>query len=154
MNERTQLKLDVFMKIAITVAELSTCKRRKVGCVLLSEDWRVLSTGYNGTPSKSPHCGDECTDPEGKYISGSICNAVHAETNALAYCHNQQLTHTAIVTSAPCSSCIKSLAATSCKNIYYLNTNKDTDFSSKYWDDMGIGKFEQLIITTTNSYVY
>lgn len=36
-----------FMKIAVTVAERSTCDRAHVGAVLV-KDKRILTTGFNG----------------------------------------------------------------------------------------------------------
>jgi len=46
-----------FIEIAEKFAEHSTCVKRKVGAVLV-KDLRILSTGYNGTPSGLPNCGD------------------------------------------------------------------------------------------------
>jgi dCMP deaminase len=48
---------EYFLKIADTVAERSTCLRRKVGAILVS-DRRILSTGYNGAPKNLAHCSD------------------------------------------------------------------------------------------------
>ena len=39
---------DYFMEIAEVVKERSTCRSRKVGCVLV-KDHQILSTGYNGS---------------------------------------------------------------------------------------------------------
>lgn len=38
------------MKTAVLVSELSYCKRRQVGAILVKDD-RIISIGYNGTPS-------------------------------------------------------------------------------------------------------
>lgn len=46
-----------FIEIAEEFAEHSTCVKRKVGAVLV-KDLRILSTGYNGTPSGFCNCKD------------------------------------------------------------------------------------------------
>ena len=58
----------VLMDSAFLWANLSTCNRRQVGCVI-AKDSRILSTGYNGTISGTPNdCEDvieskrECSD--------------------------------------------------------------------------------------------
>ena len=40
---------EYFMQICRVVATRSTCLRRQVGAILVSER-RILSTGYNGAP--------------------------------------------------------------------------------------------------------
>ena len=40
-----------FMEIAELVAKRSTCLRRSVGAVIV-KDKQILSTGYNGAPSR------------------------------------------------------------------------------------------------------
>ena len=39
-----------YMKIAYTFAELSYAVRLKVGCIIVKDN-RIISIGYNGTPS-------------------------------------------------------------------------------------------------------
>lgn len=46
---RTDLKNLVYMQIAKTLSQLSTCNRLKVGAVLLGYDGSVVGTGYNGS---------------------------------------------------------------------------------------------------------
>jgi len=49
---------DVLMDSAFLWADLSTCNRRKVGCVI-AKDSRILATGYNGTISGMDNCCEE-----------------------------------------------------------------------------------------------
>jgi len=42
-----------FMGIAMAVRERADCKGQKVGAAIVIED-RIVSTGYNGTPTKMP----------------------------------------------------------------------------------------------------
>jgi dCMP deaminase len=46
-----------FLKIAKIVAENSTCARVNVGAVI-TKNKRIISTGWNGSSSKSLHCCD------------------------------------------------------------------------------------------------
>jgi len=48
---------EYFMRIAHEVATRSTCPRLAVGAVVV-RDKRILTTGYNGSPSGMPHCED------------------------------------------------------------------------------------------------
>lgn len=45
------------MRLAkLTAEDNNPCYARQVGCVIATPDGRVLSLGYNGPPTKSPHC--------------------------------------------------------------------------------------------------
>ena len=46
---------DYFMLMAHLVALRSTCNRARVGAVVV-KDFRVVTTGYNGSPRGLPHC--------------------------------------------------------------------------------------------------
>ena len=109
----TSSRLEVdeyFLKIAILVAERSTCVRRKVGCVLVDSKKHIVATGYNGVPSGFDHCIDfpcrGATAPTGESLDE--CMAVHAEVNAcLQLTSDDSLT--AYLTVTPCMSCAKML---------------------------------------------
>lgn len=51
-------KDDYFMRMALLVAERATCRRRRVGCVLINARGHVLATGYNGREAGAPHCNE------------------------------------------------------------------------------------------------
>lgn len=48
---------EYFLKIARLISLRSTCLRRKVGALIV-KDRRILTTGYNGTPSGIRHCSE------------------------------------------------------------------------------------------------
>ena len=112
-------KDEYFLEIATVVAKRSTCIRRSVGCVLVSEEGTILSTGYNGTPRLAPHCTDApCAGAS--YDSGmglDHCASIHAEQNALAQCADPTRIHAAYMTTSPCMSCMKLLLASTCQII-------------------------------------
>jgi len=96
-----------FMKIAAAVSERSTCDRAYVGCVLVLEK-RILTTGFNGSPSGQPHC-----DEAGHLmVDGHCVRTIHAETNAIiqAALHGVSTKGaTCYVTHFPCINCTKVL---------------------------------------------
>ena len=40
---------EYFMNLAITVSQRGTCDRAYVGCVIVNNDHRIVTTGYNGS---------------------------------------------------------------------------------------------------------
>ena len=77
-----------FMGIALAVRARANCTGRRVGAIIVRER-RILSTGYNGTPSAMLNCDEggcqRCANPQ-SYASGEgydLCICVHAEQNAL-----------------------------------------------------------------------
>ena len=106
---------DYFLRIAELVAERSTCRRRKVGAVLV-RDKRILSTGYNGAPHGLPHCDEVgCLRAKLKIKSGvriEICRGIHAEQNAIVQAATFGINVAGAVlycTHQPCITCTKIL---------------------------------------------
>lgn len=115
-------KDEYFSQLALLVARRSTCARRSVGCVLVSHRGHILGTGYNGVPRGHTHCTDvRC--PGASLPSGTgldVCEAIHAEQNALLQCKDVEQIDTAYVTAMPCMTCTKLLLNTSCRRIVYV----------------------------------
>lgn len=107
-----------FMEIAEKVADRSTCDRAFVGCVLVNDDNRIVSTGYNGSVSGNPHC-----DEVGHTMRDGHCIAtIHAEMNALLYCAREGISVKgckAYVTHFPCLNCTKALIQAGIREIFY-----------------------------------
>lgn len=106
----------VWADVAWAVSRRSACYRVSVGAVLVSENNRVISTGYNGPASGLPvdtslgcqaWCGRAQSDitPDTPY--GFSCPSIHAEANALLYRHWGVKNMTLYVTHAPCADCAK-----------------------------------------------
>lgn len=131
----TRPSVDVlYMSMAKIMAERSTCPRRKVGCILVDDKQRILSTGYNGVARGHPHCTDEPC-PGANLPSGTgldKCEAIHAEQNAILLLSDPWAVHTAYVTTFPCISCIKLLLGTSCERIVYLEGYSHSE-ARKWW---------------------
>ena len=125
MNERPSWE-QYFLTITRQVAERSTCKRAKVGAVIV-RDKNILATGYNGAPAGLAHCTEVgCLIYESKTPSGEIeenCyRTIHAEINAIAQAakNGVSIRDAAIyVTHTPCIHCMKVLINTGITQIFY-----------------------------------
>lgn len=119
---------EYFMQITDMVASRSTCDRAFVGCVLVNEDQRIVSTGYNGSVAGNPHCDDV-----GHTMRDGHCIAtIHAEMNALLYCAKEGISvkgSTAYVTHFPCLNCTKALIQAGVRHIYYQHDYRIDDYA-------------------------
>jgi len=127
---------DYFLDIVEKVATRGSCARRKVGCVLVNKLDHILSTGYNGPPSELPNCSEHnCSGAH--FASGEgldVCEAVHAEQNALLQCSNVQEIVTAYCTTAPCIHCLKLLLNTSCEHIVFIDDYPGSERCKQLWE--------------------
>lgn len=80
-------KINYYLDIAETVAERSTCIRRRYGAIIVRDD-EIIATGYNGAPRGRKNCGDlgmckrdQLGIPTGERYE--LCRSVHAEQNAI-----------------------------------------------------------------------
>ncbi|MDR1966698.1 MAG: dCMP deaminase family protein [Synergistaceae bacterium] len=120
-----------FLAMAMIAATRSTCVRRRVGSVIVSDN-RILATGYNGSPSGTPHCTDiGCLRSRLGVPSGQrheICRGAHAEMNAVAQAASSgtSVNGCAVyVTHEPCSICSKILINAGCKRVVFMNPYPD-----------------------------
>jgi dCMP deaminase len=134
---------DYFMDIAHLVSERSTCMRRKVGAVMV-KNRAILSTGYNGAPTGTPHCDETgCLRQQLKVPSGEkheLCRGLHAEQNAIiqAAVHGISIKGaTLYCTNHPCSICAKMLINAGIQTIYYQHGYQD-DLSKTLFDSADI----------------
>uniref|UniRef100_UPI00055087A8 deoxycytidylate deaminase n=1 Tax=Actinomadura oligospora TaxID=111804 RepID=UPI00055087A8 len=111
---------DYFLGIAEAVSRRGDCSRRQVGAVVVGEDRRIVSTGYNGTEPRGPSCLDGACSratsnvpPGSSYDTGpGACISVHAEANALLYAGlDGTRGSTLYLTSSPCQGCLKFIRA-------------------------------------------
>lgn len=135
---RQELRDFVGLKVAQAYAQLSTCPRRSVGCLLVDEKGRPLAVGYNGVASGREHCTDHPC-PGRNFPSGEglhLCEAIHAEQNAILQLREPDRVHTAYVTTFPCHSCIKLLLGTSCQRIVYQEGYPHEE-AQTWWKEAG-----------------
>jgi dCMP deaminase len=125
------------MKAAETYAELSNAKRLQVGSIIVKDD-KVISIGYNGTPSGwDNNCENETVELYSDYegaIHSTILKTkpevIHAEMNAigkLAKSVSSGEDATMYVTHAPCFDCAKLIHIAGIKKVFYRNAYRTTD---------------------------
>jgi dCMP deaminase len=140
LNSMRRPDLDEYFGVmAEVVSSRGTCPRRRVGCVLVSDDNKVLATGYNGVPSGFAHCIDEPCEGA-KYRSGlglDKCEAIHAEQNALLQTSDVKIIATAYCTTAPCIHCLKLLLNTGCQRIVFNQDYPHSEASKTLWEKAG-----------------
>ena len=146
----------VLMQTAKLWAEQSYCKRAKVGAVI-AKDGRILSVGYNGTPSGSenrceklvrvcPNCSSEDFKEYNDIIICKNCNdiirkirfekrtmydkVIHAEANAILFCAKNGISTkdtTLYVTMSPCKECAKMIIQSGIKRVVFEELYRDSD---------------------------
>jgi dCMP deaminase len=112
---------DYFACFALLTSLRSPSEKLKVGCVIIKNN-RIISTGYNGFPSGSPH---QSISRDGHEI-----NTIHAEQNAINYAAKEGLKinkTTIYITHFPCINCCKSIIASGIIHIKYLNNYKNDE---------------------------
>ena len=131
---------DYFLKIALVVAERSTCQRHHVGAVAVKNK-HILSTGYNGAAAGLKDCLElGCLRDKNNIKSGTrheICRAIHAEQNVIIQSSLNGVSiekSTIYCTHTPCIICAKMLVNAKIERFVTFN---------KYADDSFINLFNQ-----------
>ena len=114
---------EYFMNVARVVSSRSTCDRKFVGAVIV-RDKTILSTGYNGSIRKLPHCSEA-----GHMMENDHCVAtIHAEANAIIQAAKNGVgidEATIYTTASPCWPCFKLIANAGLKRICYGEFYRD-----------------------------
>ena len=79
-----------YMGIAKEVAKNSKCLSRKIGSVLVRKN-RIIGTGYNGPPSKVPHCNERVRTLIKTRIIKNINSTANGDINVFAQCPRKLL---------------------------------------------------------------
>ena len=119
---------EVYMEVVETIAQRSTCLRRKVGAVI-TIDHRILSHGYNGVPRGQEHCCDtqECLKDMAGSEEYKVC--VHAEQNAICQCAKRGLAlegATVYVNADVCITCAKLMISSGIERVVVRRDHKGT----------------------------
>lgn len=133
----------IFLNIAKEIASASKCVSKQVGAVIV-KDGRILSTGYNGTPSKYENCNEHWDNEYTKeHHEWSKTYEIHAEMNAIIWAAREGISikdATIYVTLEPCSECSKNVIASGIKRIVYAKSYEHTNSTliSKFIKDNGV----------------
>lgn len=123
-----------FLNIAKEFSKHSTCCRKKVGAIITCNK-RVISSGYNGTPSAIKHCEEvfkDISEEDKLDLNSEFCKQhaifskayeLHAEQNCIAFAakngikiDNDCVLYTTL---SPCSDCAKLIAQSGIKRVVY-----------------------------------
>ena len=114
MNDK-QLTLDKrYIRMASIWAENSYCTRRQVGALIVKNQ-RIISDGYNGSPSGFENICEDENNVTKPYV-------LHAEANAItkiARSNNSSDGATLYVTASPCIECAKLIIQSGIKRVVY-----------------------------------
>lgn len=126
--------MKVFLDFTSGLGRLSTCKRLKVGAIIIPQEMtEVLSIGYNGPPVGKDNMG--CRE-----VSVGSCGCVHAEANALLKLHSRHHGLVMITTRSPCEHCAGLIINSRCIDaIVYID---------EYRDRTGLDLLNSVHITT------
>lgn len=128
---------EYFMDIAEVVSTRATCDRKRVGAVIVSDNRRILSTGYNGSVAGAPHCdevGHEMRD-------GHCVRTIHAEVNAInqAARHGIRLEGGSIyINTFPCWRCFQQIANVGIRRVVYADAYRIDELVTRTAGELGI----------------
>ncbi len=121
-SEKQRLLDQRYLKMAMTWAGNSYCKRRQVGALLVKEKM-IISDGYNGTPSGFENICEDENNHTKPYV-------LHAEANAItkvAKSNNSSEGATLYVTSSPCLECAKLIIQAGIKRVVFTESYRLDD---------------------------
>ena len=114
---------EFFMRVAVAAAMRSKDPNTQVGACIAGPDHRILSVGYNGTPSTlddDEFPWDTTDDP----LTDKHSYVIHAEANAILNYRGslKELSGARVyVTLFPCKECAKTLAQAGIGEVVYLD---------------------------------
>ncbi len=110
-----------YLKMALEWAQLSHCKRKKVGALIVKNQM-IISDGYNGTPSGFNNI---CEDENGEtkwYVLHAEANAILKTASSTHNCNGGTL----YITLSPCKHCSKLIHQARIKRLVYIKKYSDT----------------------------
>lgn len=148
-----------FMAIAMAVRLRANCKGNRVGVVIV-KDHRIVSTGYNGTPSHMVNCLDggclRCSNRDQKFKSGEaydLCICVHAEQNAILAAARFGIAiqdSTVYTTMRPCFGCAKELLQVGVSRVVYLHEWVPVAEADPLANEKKLREYEKLFLRFSN----
>ena len=120
-----------YMGVASLTAEQSYAIRRKVGAIIV-KDTRIISEGFNGTPSGFENKCEYEVNNTGRRDFLTKPEVLHAESNAITKCAkfgDATDGATLYVTCSPCVECAKLIIQAGIRRVIYRD---------KYHDESGL----------------
>lgn len=136
MLDKKQKKYDLaYLRMAQTWGELSHCKRKKVGALIV-KDKMIISDGYNGTPSGFENACEDDDNYTKWYVLHAEANAILKVAGSTQSCKGSTL----YITLSPCKECSKLIHQSGIVRLVY---------SKKYKDSSGLEFLEKAGVEVT-----
>lgn len=143
---------EFFMKVALAASERSKDPNTQVGACIADTNHRILSVGYNGTPSAlndDDFPWGASSDP----LNDKHSYVVHAEANAILNYRGSlkdMQRATVYVTLFPCHECAKMLVQAGIGEVVYLDNKYEGSIDNKIacrtFDTCGVS-YRQMVLT-------
>jgi dCMP deaminase len=145
--------INLYLDIAKRVSAMSTAKKLNVGAIVVKDN-RIISLGYNGTPSGwDNNCEEEYVDEDGTTVLKTLPEVLHAESNCiskLARSSESGQGSTMFSTHSPCLECAKLIYQSGISEVYYREDYR-SDQGIKFLKKCGV-KIEQFVGLSPNKY--
>ena len=136
MLDKKQKRYDLaYLRMAQTWGELSHCKRKKVGALIV-KDKMIISDGYNGTPSGFENACEDDENYTKWYVLHAEANAILKVAGSTQSCKGSTL----YITLSPCKECSKLIHQSGIVRLVY---------SKKYKDSSGLEFLEKAGVEVT-----
>tara|TARA_R110000868_G_scaffold188854_4_gene431702 strand:- start:1246 stop:1677 length:432 start_codon:yes stop_codon:yes gene_type:complete len=96
-----------FLDLAFTISKWSKDPDVQVGCVIVDQNNRIISTGYNGLPAK---VADNQNVLHNKAAKNNM--TIHAERNAIIFAKQNLINCTLYTSLMPCAPCAAMIVQT------------------------------------------
>lgn len=108
---------EYFMGIAAAISLKSKDTSTKVGCLIIDENKRIISAGYNGMVAGCEEA--ELWEPR----DVKLATVIHAELNAIIYANRSLKKHVLYCTHSPCVNCLKHVLQSGIRTVYYSDSS-------------------------------
>lgn len=147
-----------FMALAALASQRSNCMKRRVGCVLVGRERRVISTGYNGTPRGLRNCAEggcpRCNDGNSSGVGLATCLCIHAEENALLESGRERIRDGAVLycDTCPCLTCSIKICQVGISEVVYAHGYSMDRETAAVFSQAGV-KLRQFIPVSSTHYI-
>tara|TARA_B100000287_G_scaffold389530_1_gene399671 strand:+ start:2241 stop:2666 length:426 start_codon:yes stop_codon:yes gene_type:complete len=133
MLDKKQKRYDLaYLRMAQTWGELSHCKRKKVGALIV-KDKMIISDGYNGTPSGFENACEDDENYTKWYVLHAEANAILKVAGSTQSCKGSTL----YITLSPCKECSKLIHQSGIIRLVYSKKYKDSS-GLKFLEKAGV----------------
>lgn len=116
---------ETWMEICKTIAKRSKDPVRKIGALIVNDDHKIVSLGYNGMPNVIEGLDNDKIYPwtkhQDNFEDNKFAYVVHAELNAILNAGQSVKGCTLYVNYNCCNECCKAIVQAGIKKVIYMN---------------------------------